>query len=293
MSIFRKHGTGRREYTQQLEALRQEISCSEEPHPTASNGRLPLVDLATVGAVFQPREAAGNMDGNEWFIDDLKQAVERNSSPDLDPILVWWSGRRWIVIDGHHRLEAYQRASREVQAVPVEVFSGNLDDARLEAVRRNHKNKLIMRQGERLEAAWRLVCTSDLSKARIAECCGVAARTVAKMRSRGREVIAAKPGLWSWTRLAGERWALVKSPVFLSAEDDNDFDPDAAVMQRAKGYAAKLVKNFGRKPMKDPDGFALALALFNECLPKRLMESEHWTDYLLDHDPSEDMEWDF
>lgn len=280
MPNFNRNETGRFAYADELEALRKELEQPTQPHPAVSNRRLPLCALGIVEDVFQPRDKVGMMDEDDWFIDDLKQAVERGSTPDLDPVVVWWSGERWIVIDGHHRVAAYRRATRSVKTVPVEVFAGDLDEARLEAVRRNQKNKLVMRQSERLEAAWRLVCTSDLSKKRIAESCGVAARTVATMRRRGNDVIEAKPGVWTWRHLAGERWERVKAPGFLAADNDNDFDPDAAVRKRAEGYARKLAKNFGRKPMEDPEGFALALALLNESLPGRLMASEQWFEYL-------------
>lgn len=293
MPYTNRNEEGRFTYADELEALKGEIQHGLEPNPAPSNGRLPLDALTTVEEVFQPRDRIGMMDEDDWFIDDLKQAVERGSTPDLDPVVVWWSGKRWIVIDGHHRLAAYQRAARDVETIPVEPFEGSLDDVRLEAVRLNQKNKLVMRQSERLEAAWRLVCTSDLSKKRIAESCGISARTVATMRSRGKEVIAAKPGQWSWRYLAGERWDRVKSPGFLAADNDNDFDPDAAVRKRAEGYARKLAKNFGRKPMEDPEGFALALALLNESLPERLMASEQWSEYVIDADVEEDFAADF
>ena len=292
MTYSHRNEEGRITYADELEALKGELELAHEPNPAPSDGRLPLNALNMVEEVFQPRDRVGMMDEDDWFIDDLKQAVERGSTPDLDPVVVWWSGKRWIVIDGHHRIAAYRRAARDVETIPVQVFEGGLDDARLEAVRLNQKNKLVMRQSERLEAAWRLVCTSDLSKKRIALSCGVAARTVATMRRRGNDVIEAKPGKWSWRDLAGERWENVRAPGFLSEDRDTDFDPDMAVRKRAEGYARKLMKHFGRKPNDDPEGFALALALLNESLPGRLMESEQWSEYRTQGELADD-EWDF
>ena len=47
-------------------------------------------------------------------------------------MLVWWSGKCWRVIDGHHRFLAYKQAAGDskhpldIDAVPVEVFEGDL-----------------------------------------------------------------------------------------------------------------------------------------------------------------------
>jgi hypothetical protein len=78
----------------------------------------------------------------------------------LPPLLVYPIGDAYYVIDGHHRLAAYDTA-RCKGAILAHVFSGTLSEAERAALRSNNKNKLPMTQADKITAAWRLVKRED------------------------------------------------------------------------------------------------------------------------------------
>ena len=71
--------------------------------------RLPLSALKTLPEIYQPRMRADTGTGvtNKSHVKDLKRTL-RNPKADLDPITVLRIGQQNIVIDGHHRAEAYR-----------------------------------------------------------------------------------------------------------------------------------------------------------------------------------------
>lgn len=281
-----KHSVG-------LARLRRESRHPYSPSPAPDDGTLPLQAIDKLEAVFQPRELRGLLIERDWFIDDLARAIERNGDQGLDPILVWWTGRRWVVLDGHHRIAAYLQAGWAERSVPVEVFAGNIDEARLEATRRNTKNTLPIRQPERLQAAWRLVCTSSLTKLQIANGTGVAPRTVSSMRRRLREVVATAPLRWNHHTLGDEAWGRVRSPDFLSSGESKEDHQD--INERtAEVWAKRLTKHLGPAMTKNPEAFALAITFVSEAFPKRLMETEAWAAHraeVADDEGSEEYEF--
>jgi ParB-like chromosome segregation protein Spo0J len=72
----------------------------------------------------------------------------RTTGRPFDPLLAFPAGDKFFVIDGHHRLAAYEAADWN-EPVPVEVFRGSLEDARLATLRSNSKDKLAMRREEK------------------------------------------------------------------------------------------------------------------------------------------------
>ena len=100
----------------------------------------------------------------------LAMAVRTSPNHLLDPVLIWWSGKRWRVIDGHHRMMAYQQTTTDtkrpvkIDAVPVEVFEGTLHEAIHEATRRNSKDKFAMSKTDKLERAWKFTAMGGMSR---------------------------------------------------------------------------------------------------------------------------------
>ena len=105
--------------------------------------------------MFQWRIREDNLAADIAHIRELARTIEDKKRP-LDPILVTAVGKKFYVVDGHHRLEAY-RLAKWRKEIPVRYFEGNLKEAQEEAWRRNYKNKLPMRHADKLEAAWRSV----------------------------------------------------------------------------------------------------------------------------------------
>ena len=108
--------------------------------------------------LFQPR---GWQEEDEAHVQALVRALQRNGPGKLlDPVLVMFIGADLYVVDGHHRLAAYEAASVS-GPVPVEHFHGTVQEAVLAAGRANHKDKLPMTTDERHNNAWRLPTHRD------------------------------------------------------------------------------------------------------------------------------------
>jgi hypothetical protein len=124
---------------------------------------------------------------------------------DLEPITVLKVGRRTILIDGHHRLEAYRSQRRK--DIPVKWFIGSPKEALLEAGRENSKIRLSMTAGERGEWAWELVCTGLYSISLIVAGSGVSKRQVSNMRkARKRFQEAGQDVPAKWASVLREAW---------------------------------------------------------------------------------------
>lgn len=148
--------------------------------------RLSLDALEVLPDLYQPRRRADYQSGvtSKEHVADLKRTL-RNPRADLDPITVLRVGGRNIVVDGHHRREAY-RATKGRNDIPITYFKGSPSDALIEAGRDNMKDRLPMSRYERSPRAWVLVCAEvpGMSIAKIAQASGVKDRTVASMRSK-------------------------------------------------------------------------------------------------------------
>lgn len=129
--------------------------------PKACPKSLPLGTIRVADKVFQWRMPSENIVAKEDHIFDLANALLDREKP-LDPILVFPVGERYYVVDGHHRINAYHSAKWK-NPVPVKVFNGSFQDARIEAFRRNSKNKLAMTKQDKMEGTWRLVKEGNLS----------------------------------------------------------------------------------------------------------------------------------
>ena len=112
----------------------------------------------------------------------LRRFLRETDETTFVPITVYWIGKTWCCIDGHHRLKAYQAERKMWSTVPVQVFSGTLDSAIGRALEGNSKDKLPMQRQEKSGAAWRLVVGTSLSKAIQAQASGVSESQIALMR---------------------------------------------------------------------------------------------------------------
>ena len=134
---------------------------------------LPLTAIETVESLFQPREIA------EHHVTGMVKDLKTGDS--LPPLLVYWTGKRAVLLDGHHRREAYLLAKKP-EGVPVEWFSGSLDAAIAEAGAHNCQDKLAMSTPQRMNFAWRLVKLGTLSKAEMRKAAAVGDGEIAVMR---------------------------------------------------------------------------------------------------------------
>jgi ParB-like nuclease domain len=246
-----------------------------KPAPMVLDGLLPLVEIRTATSVMQPR--AGNEAYSAAHVAALADAIQV-SKKFLDPMLVWWSGKYWRVVDGHHRFAAYQQAAKAngkkkpvvFDAVPVLVFEGTLDDAIAKATECNVKDKLPMRKSDKLERAWKLTAMGTHSIQQISNIAGVAERTVSNMRKakvelEGRVDVGAfiegpvhNPMDLSWDEVKGK--LLGESPV------DGRW-----VERQARDWAMRLGKAFGRKFADNPSTALMSLEIYSENMFKRML----------------------
>lgn len=135
---------------------------ASKPEPATASGavrKLSRKDIVIAAGVFQWRIPQRDTVQRDSHVMTLAKAIAGNSKP-LDPILVLAIGPRFYVLDGHHRLAAYDTA-RWTKAIPAHVYSGSLKEAHREALKRNIKDKLSMSGADKQEAAWRILKMKD------------------------------------------------------------------------------------------------------------------------------------
>jgi hypothetical protein len=142
---------------------------------TDEKGRqhLPVDAIKRRVAVFQPRSLRGQAAEEHVVLEEIKDAVQRAGVESLDPVIVWWSGKAFYCVDGHHRLIAIQRynteqlqkagrnitdrrrAAQKTAKVPVTILSGTLSEALTWSSRENGKARLSLRKKDRVDWAWK------------------------------------------------------------------------------------------------------------------------------------------
>lgn len=93
-----------------LRLVEKELQEGEEA-PGTRNEELPLQNVKMWHTVFQPREFEST-GPSEDHVRALVDAIKAEPGNRLDPITVWWSGKHWPVLNGHHRIMAYARARK-------------------------------------------------------------------------------------------------------------------------------------------------------------------------------------
>jgi hypothetical protein len=173
---------------------------------------------------------------------------------------VFPAGGRYFVIDGHHRLAAYEAADWK-DPIPVKVFEGSLEQARIAALESNHEDKLPMTRVEKSNGAWRLVAEGfDLSIQQTAVLGQVSVTTVKTMRNQLRRITdAGKDPQWmDWED--ARQWP-----------DGSPYDPDEPESWcelKVKQLAERIINSGLATEMgKHPALFVEALKQINPDFP--------------------------
>lgn len=223
--------------------------------------------------VFQWR---GDRRQDQWdrenHIYTLAKAIQDSDKP-LDPLSVLPVGERYYVIDGHHRLAAYDTAGW-TSGIPVEVFAGSLTEARLRALTSNVKDKLPMTAQAKSEAAWTITKENlgNLKGKEVAALASVSLRQVRIMKQAWLELNKRaggddKPDLMELT------WEQARRLWQGKTNDLGDFDRDEWKQQKAQEVVDLIRKHHVAKGLLDhPEVTALALRMLSEKLPERLIE---------------------
>jgi hypothetical protein len=239
------------------EALAELRATAKSPAASPLPGTLRIDAIKQVPEVFQPR----GQTLDEHHVGTLARAIRNHGA--LDPVLVIQLGESAYLVDGHHRLEAYGAAGFN-QPVPVEYFSGSLEEAILEAGRTNSKAKLTMTHRDRQNFAWRLIRMRTYSKNEVCEAASVSDGQVANMR----RVL----------KLLGEEadadWCgALRASHGLEGGDWSDEQREAWMRDRADDLADTLSKAWGPKPIQQTQVVAMALERY---LGRRMADLIDW-----------------
>lgn len=254
-----------------IERLEEERRINPGKAPKAPRS-LPLREIGVEPAVFQVR--AGGLDDER--VEEISRDLEGTRLEDR--VHVWWGGGRWIAIDGHHRLAAYQLAqerSGKTLKVPVEAHPDmSLGKALGAAVALNSREKVAITREEKGDAAWRLVCHGQGSIAEQSHWSGASKAQISNMRATLKRLV--ERGLatstmvdqgWDWSRCLDRGKA------------HGDFTPD---MQEAmaQDWAKRIGKALGGKATENPGVLARAIEIISPELPAGLIESVPFWDAL-------------
>lgn len=192
--------------------------------------RLSIRKIQTLPDLLQPRD----VEVYEHHVGDLERQLKAHK--DLDPILVLYCGDDSVVVDGHHRLEAYKRQERK--SIPVRYYKGTAEEATREAGKRNSKAVLPMTSKERMNYAWRLVLRGKASIAETASAAGISPRQVTLMRKRFKELGDSAHEFREWWQAQKE----LDARQALTDEERSEW-----LEAQAQDRANRLSKEFGGK----------------------------------------------
>jgi hypothetical protein len=252
---------------------------AKHPSPSPLPDRLPWGSIKQLPDLFQPRGPEGT---DEKHVQDLKRGLE--ISKELEPVLVAWIGPDAYLLDGHHRMLAYQLA-RWAEPVPIAYFAGSVEEAVLAAGEANSRAKLPMSTRERMNYGWKLVLMGKLyTKSMIVQAAGVSDRQVALMRRAVRDLGSDAFAYREW-------WQAQQAAKGKSSEPLTDDEQEAKLEAMAGQWADTLAKTFSTKLAQNPELAARALSHYFGRNLKQLVR--HLSDQVGFDEPDEDDDSDF
>jgi hypothetical protein len=296
MNEFPFEVTGRvRSRAEAMAAIEAERAGGHPP-PNASPKRLPLSAIQEEPLVFQLRQdgPTGSLLRSEAHIRALGRAMStaKGQLPG-DRIAVWWSGSRWIVVDGHHRLEAYRRWAQsgakryEAVKLDVEVVAGNLNAALKRTASENSKARLQMTKAERLGRAWLLVIREAEGSVRhLAGITGASKSTVGNMYPV-RDTLRAR-GMTDQGMIE-KGWEDCYRAYRGQAEVPEGEEPGDATVA---AWSGRIREHFGAFAGKHPEMFAKALAHYSREMVVEMIRSGAWDEELEEATDREALEGD-
>lgn len=260
-------------FEQGLKKLIQETQENKKP-PEESPQAIHLDSIHMAHSVFQPRQfIEGTKAYSEEHTHSLVEAIFNEPTHHLDPIVVWWSGLDWKVIDGAHRLMAYRRVNKKGKLknpmIPVVVFKGDLYEAIEESAKLNSKDKLQMSKSDKANSAWRMTVLEKHSKNQIHKACKVGTTTVSRMREVLALIKVDHPEDYQEVALD------------LKWEDAQKYGKEEIVRddsweeKQALEWSNRMAKAFGTKASTQPAIFARAIELYSSRFPKELLRNWH------------------
>lgn len=249
--------------------------------PKTMPKKLTIAQIEEEPSLFQPRHDTSGTAKSAAHIETLTKALSGAGAGNLGAVTVWWTGKRYVLVDGHHRMAAYRagsgtargvkRGGAEKISVPVLCLTGPLNEAVEASLQGNSRDKLPMSLKEKVEGAWRMVCDGDdsFSKAQIARMSGSSTSTVGRMREVRRKLIDVE-GIKA-ERVAGLPW---EDAVRRAAgeTDGTDYENEAAVEAMVQERSRLLSHTFKDALTTSPEVTARALQRYSPSLVLSLLE---------------------
>ena len=252
--------------------LQKEIK--DNPHqPSTTPSALALRDIHSEEVVFQVR-------GEDVDAERVRKiALGLSWDKTDDPLHVWWTGCRWALFEGHHRLAAYRLSKKNpkgTRKVPVIAHAGmTLQVAMGLASITNSREKVTIPQWRRLDQAWRLTCISAGSVASLARDSGCGKSTIGNMRAGKAELLERK---WMTVEsLPDVGWVTAREWLKGNERPEWTLEADEA---KSIEIADFLMNNLNGYLVRRPATFARALSLVSENFPYALMQTDCWSDAL-------------
>lgn len=241
----------------------------QPPKPLpASPSKLRIDHIEEMPSVFQPR-VVGDELATERHIEALMNGAMNETGNELDPVRVWWSGKRWLLIDGHHRIQAYKRLlakGKRLSFIPVHAFKGSLREAQDESNRLNRKDKLPVSTEDKANSAWRYVFLGDTRSYRtLASLTGASKSNISTMFKRREELIEKYGDVWQ-DEVEGMTWLEVKT-LDRESEAFEDWEE-----RRVNDIARRLYKAFGPSLYNQPELLAKGIERLSPHLYRGLVE---------------------
>ncbi|WP_116654904.1 ParB N-terminal domain-containing protein [Pelagibacterium sediminicola] len=227
---------------------------------------MPLREIMVCETVFQRRDTFGNRRGREEHIRDLKRAIQ-DSPGTMEPLDIWWGGDGWYMLDGHHRVLAYE-SLRFTGNVPVRVITGTLDEALEHVGRVNTRGKLPMTLEERNSLAVFYVCQFPGKSLReIAAMGGVGKSNVGKMKKAVSKVIDL-----GHTReeLLGLSWYEIQQMA--RGETESDYDYEGEMRKLTNEIKQAIGPILGHKPHMKAEAVTMALQEISPALYRGILD---------------------
>jgi hypothetical protein len=245
------------------------LAKAQEPQENLKAIRnLPRSSIVIAEKVFQWRLTNEDIGARDDHVLELANTIAATGKP-LEAILVFYAGDKFYVVDGHHRLAAYDTA-RWTKVIPVSVGEGSLEQAADAGLKRNSKNTRNLSKKEKNEAAWKLgKRVPRLTREMICEMTGVSPSTQDGMRRVLKKLQDAgdTPEIihgMTYAQALGKQWATDKARP--------DWDADAWLSEKADKLVKKIeAAGIGFMLRENHEVAAMALERIDERLTHSLV----------------------
>ena len=143
-----------------------------------------MIKVLNLGALVLDPKLQSRTETNESTIEEYADAIKMGD--EFPPLLVYFDGTHYWLVDGYHRYHAHKKVGKA--GVACEVVNGTFTDAVLRATSVNTKHGMRRTYADKRKAVMTLLDDfewRDWSNAEIARHCGVSPTFVANLRESG------------------------------------------------------------------------------------------------------------